>query len=42
MYHPANRQTTRTAEMPQLARDIAVARCRAGSGKAAVVTNSRR
>ena len=26
VYHPANRQTTRTAEMPQLARYIAVTR----------------
>ena len=42
MYHPANRQTTRTAKMLQLARDLAVASRGAGNGKAAVVTDSRR
>jgi hypothetical protein len=38
MYHPANRQTTRTAKMLQLAGDIAVASRGPGCRKTTVVT----
>ena len=42
MYHPTNRQTTRTAKMPQLALDLAVASRGPGNRKATVVTNGSR